>query len=52
LAAILDGHGGQQKRQHNSEKDKPIPLIVLSVGQDQGLKKEKKVWTDFFFQLH
>ena len=28
LAAILDGHGGQQNRQQSSEKDNPIPLIL------------------------
>ena len=29
FAAILDGHGGQQNRQHNSENESPIPLIVF-----------------------
>ena len=29
LAAILDGHGGQQNKQHNSENDKPMPLILF-----------------------
>ena len=28
FAAILDGQGGQQKRQQSSEKDNPIPDIV------------------------
>ncbi len=28
LAAILEGQGGQQKRQHSSEKDRPMPDIL------------------------
>jgi hypothetical protein len=29
FAAILDGKGGQQNKQHNSDKDSPIPLIFM-----------------------
>lgn len=29
FAAILDGHGGQQKRQHNSLKVKPFMIFFL-----------------------
>ena len=31
LAAILEGHGGQQNKQHNSENDSPIPLIMINI---------------------
>ena len=34
LAAILEGQGGQQKRQHISLKLKPIPFISVT-GQEK-----------------
>ena len=38
LAAIRDGHGGQQKRQQSSLKDKPfIFSVLLSLHQLQNI---------------
>ncbi len=39
LAAILEGQGGQQKRQHSSEKDRPMPDILVQ----EGLKQKKRL---------
>ena len=34
LAAIFEGQGGQQNKQHNSENESPIPLIMIDTNNE------------------
>ena len=57
LAAILDGQGGQQKRQHSSENDRPIPLMAPTKRSLTGVRIQTTVpenmsrFTQLIFQL-